>query len=125
MSNTFSLFETALERRPKKLLERKKVARHYFNGVKRLSYNGNQFSFQLEDIYTTGNGEIVSEAVISLAEELDNAENILKYLLNEIEKIREVVPSKMTPENKKNHEPDQHHDPKLGKKIKAVSFEHS
>ena len=68
------------------------MARRYFNGVKKLSFNGNQFSFEFEDKYQTGNGELISDGVVTLVTELDRAEDIFKYLLSEIDKIKKLMP---------------------------------
>ena len=105
------------------------MARQYFNGVSKLSFNGNLFSFELEDKYRTGNGEEISEKITTVTSELDNAEQILKFLLSEIEKIKKIRDDQKNSDKdikvKKNDIETQSSKHKLGQKIKMSNFEHN
>ena len=108
------------------------MARRYFNGVKKLSFNGNQFSFEFEDKYQTGNGELISDGVVTLVTELDKAEDIFKYLLSEIDKIKKLMPDNNQHEHEYEHNANVERDnekkrsaSKLGKKIEVAGFEHN
>ena len=64
------------------------MSRVYFNGVGGISFNGKFLSFVLDDTYSVKNGGTNKSAVIELITELDAAEGVCKYLLEEISKIK-------------------------------------
>lgn len=106
------------------------MARSYFNGVKKLSFDGNKFSFEFEDKFQTGNGELISDGVVNLVTELDKAEDIFKYLLSEIDKIKKLIPNNNQHEYQQDADDESKKEKKrsasgLGKKIKVSGFEHN
>ena len=67
------------------------MARKHINGVRNINSNGITFSFILEDTYETKNDGIMSSDVAHIITELDAAENIFSYLLDEIKKIKKIT----------------------------------
>ena len=64
------------------------MSRVYVNGVGNISFNGTFFSFALDDTYQAKNGALNKGVVIELVTELEAAEGICHFLLEEIQKIR-------------------------------------
>lgn len=102
------------------------MSRNYFNGVKNLSFNGNLFSFELEDKYQNSRGEIKTEQTVCLVSELENVEKILQFLINEINEIKKLQLEKDKTKSKSNKIEDPNNSKKetLGRKLQVVGFEH-
>ncbi|MDA9960057.1 hypothetical protein N9D19_00795 [Planktomarina temperata] len=66
------------------------MSRMYFNGVSRISFNGKFLSLVLDDTYQDKSGIANKTTVIELLTELEAAEAICKYLLDEISTIKEM-----------------------------------
>jgi hypothetical protein len=66
------------------------MARVYFNGVSRLSFDGTLFSFVLDDTYRLSDGTVHKEKTVELVTDLKAAEGVCKYLLGELEKIKSL-----------------------------------
>ena len=128
MSNTFSLFGCR-KRRPKNLLRGRRLSRKYFNGVRNVSFNGSLFSFELEDKFQNSKGEIGVNSVSNLVTEIDSAEKILQFLLDEISKIRNLQETTPNPNPQIKRPPTSEQSTKvdrgsLGKKLNVVKAEH-
>ena len=99
------------------------MARQYFNGVRNLSFNGNLFSFELEDKYQNSKGEILTVKTTGLITELENAEKILQFLLHEINEIKKLKSQDEkqsdTTNSSRKTKPD-----KVGRKVQVVGTEH-
>jgi len=102
------------------------MSREYFNGVKNLSFNGNLFSFELEDKYQNSRGEIKAEQTVCLVSEIENVEKILQFLLNEIDEIKKIQlqKDKTQSKSKKIQNTNKSQKETLGRKVQVVGFEH-
>ena len=94
-----------------------------------MSFNGSLFSFELEDKYQNSKGEIGVNSVSNLVTEIESAEKILHFLLDEIIKIRNLQETTANP----NLQTEPSLSPKkstmakpgpLGKKLNVISAEH-
>ena len=99
------------------------MTRVYFNGVGNINSNGKTISFILEDTIIYKNGEKQKKVISELITEVNTAEEIFKFLLEEINKIKSIDNSKISnPEkpqrNKKNITE------KLGRKIAQTNILH-
>lgn len=103
------------------------MSRVYFNGVSQISYNGRMISFVLDDTYKKGMSDPTKNQVIELISELEAAEGVCRYLLNEIEKIKSLTlneePSPRTGEVVQNSSGETAL--KLGPRLSKIGFEHS
>lgn len=66
------------------------MPRIYFNGIKNISSNGATISFVLDDTYETKSSGVKRDEVIEVITELEAAENIFKYLMDEISEIKSI-----------------------------------
>lgn len=100
------------------------MTRAYFNGVKNISSNGRTISFVLDDYYETRSQGEVRANVAELITEIETAEEILKYILLEIEKIKTLKRTELTtptlaiPSEDKNRKK-----PPIGRQIKTFSID--
>ena len=75
------------------------MSRTYINGVGRVSFNGTFLSFVLDDTFQEKSGATNQTAVIELITELETAEGICRYLLEEISKIKKIRNTPVKNEN--------------------------
>ena len=75
------------------------MSRTYINGVGRVSFNGTFLSFVLDDTFQEKSGATNQTAVIELITELEAAEGICRYLLEEISKIKKIRNTSVKNEN--------------------------
>jgi len=75
------------------------MSRTYINGVGRVSFNGTFLSFVLDDTFQEKSGATNQTAVIELITELEAAEGICRYLLEEISKIKKIKNTPVKDEN--------------------------
>ena len=104
------------------------MSRVYFNGVGRISFNGTFLSFVLDDTYQDQSGTPNKTAVTELITELDAAEGICKYLLEEISKIKEIQKRQKTDPIKLGNtegSDDLLERPPVGAKISMSKHDHS
>ena len=104
------------------------MSRVYFNGVGRISFNGTFLSFVLDDTDQGEFGAPNKTAVIELITELDAAEGICKYLLDEISKIKEIQRTQENNPVKKQNSTDGDdimERPPVGAKIPMSKYDHS
>jgi hypothetical protein len=66
------------------------MSRVYFNGVSQVSFNGHLLSFALDDVFQRPNSANEKAIVIELISELETAEGVCRYILAEIEKIKQL-----------------------------------
>ena len=62
------------------------MTRVYFNGIRNIASNGSTISFLLDDTYENKTAGVQKKDVIEVITELDAAEGIFQYLLDEIKK---------------------------------------
>jgi hypothetical protein len=105
------------------------MSRTYINGVGRVSFNGTFLSFVLDDTFQEKSGATNQTAVIELITELEAAEGICRYLLEEISKIKKI---KNTPVKNDNIDSNIADDstvsddrPPIGTKILMSKHDHS
>ena len=105
------------------------MSRTYINGVGRVSFNGTLLSFVLDDTFQEKSGAANKTAVIELITELEAAEGICRYLLEEISKIKKI---KNTPVKNDNIDSNIADDstvsddrPPIGTKILMSKHDHS
>lgn len=65
------------------------MTRVYFNGIRNIASNGSTISFLLDDTYENKTSGVQKKDVIEVITELDAAEGIFQYLLDEINKIKQ------------------------------------
>jgi len=102
------------------------MSRTYFNGVSQISYNGHLISFRLDDTYRQDNPERQKTIVIELISELDAVEGVCKYLLQEIEKIRNLSVSRTSSASNQEQTKSTNQETlmKLGPKLRMLNKEH-
>jgi hypothetical protein len=66
------------------------MSRQYFNGVSQVSYNGILFSFVITDSQRNSGSMEVKEKVVELISELEAVEGVCRYILGEIETIKNL-----------------------------------
>ena len=94
-----------------------------------MSFNGSLFSFELEDKFQNSKGEIGVNSVSNLVTEIDSAEKILQFLLDEISKIRNLQETTPNPNPQIKRPATSEQSTKvdrgsLGKKLNVVKAEH-
>lgn len=65
------------------------MGRRYFNGINSVVYNGKFLSFVLDDTYEARKGSPNKSTTVELITDLEAAEGVCKYLLSEIDKIKQ------------------------------------
>ena len=104
------------------------MSRIYFNGIGRITFNGTFLSFVLDDTDKGKSGAPHKTAVIELITELDAAEGICKYLLEEISKIKEIQKTQENNSIKVNNAIDDDNvmeRPPVGAKIPMSNHDHT
>lgn len=102
------------------------MSRVYFNGVSHVSYNGHLLSFSLEDVFQKANSANEKAIVIELISELETAEGICRYILAEIEKIKQLsqVSDDKDEAGEKATSEDSEPNLKLGPRLNVLRDEH-
>ena len=101
------------------------MARVYFNGVGNVSFNGTLLSFVLDDTSKKSNGAVDKDSVVALITELDSAEGIFSFLLDEIKKIKKVQGVNLDRSNVMDEEKRSEAKPPSGIQITMTSHKHS
>lgn len=108
--------------------------RTYVNGIRDVQSNGVTISFILEDALQTKSNGLQKSDIIHVITEIDAAEGIFRFLLDEIEKIKGLDngPSKPFLDDQSQHSHQDNSNkkannkkPPLGKKLNVLSSDHS
>ena len=101
------------------------MSRVYFNGVGNVSFNGTLLSFVLDDTNKNNNSSVNKDAVVGLITELDSAEGIFNFLLDEIKKIKEFQETSLNRLNAVDEKEVVKGRPPSGMKIMMSGHDHS
>lgn len=100
------------------------MARVYFNGIGGVSFNGSLFSFSLDDTYQLKGGKLNKSMVIELITELEAAEGICNFLLEEINKIKQLQEEKSISQDEKEAFVSEVEKPEVGIKLAMSQHNH-
>ena len=102
------------------------MSRVYFNGVSQVSFNGRMLSFVLDDTYKIGKSEPTRAPVVELISELEAVEGVCRYLLVEIERMKNSIQSETNLADTVDPKVPSKSDVqlKLGPRLAQISFEH-
>lgn len=112
------------------------MTRTYFNGVSKVSSSGNTISFVIDDTSEYSKESVKKEEIIHLISEIDAVEGICRYMLSEIEKIKNFnqnnqdnLPEDLnqtirTEKTKPSLEKNKTHPLPLGLKLKTSDADH-
>jgi hypothetical protein len=101
------------------------MARHFFNGISNLSFDGQFFSFSLDDTYQTKQREVKKEIVVNLISDLETVENVCKFIVEEISTIKKTKNVSETNQLDKPKNKDRLKRSKTRLKLKTLDKEHS
>lgn len=101
------------------------MARVYFNGIGNISLNRDIFSFSLDDTYQSKGGKLNKSIVIELVTDLEAAEGICNFLLEEIRKIKQLKEESSKCENEKETSASEVEKPEVGIKLAMSNHNHS